>query len=68
HACGGEGGELTPSLVIHDGVHVLHADISLKQILASVASRCIGVAPPSNSSTSMCMVFLGAVKPIQLVY
>ena len=51
-----------PSLVVHDGVHVLHAEILLKRTLASVASRCIGMAPPSNSSTSMHMVFLGAAK------
>ena len=47
-----------PRLVIHDGVHMLHGDILLKQTLASVASRCIGMAPPSNSSTNMRMVFL----------
>jgi len=60
HACDGEGGELMPSLVIHDGVHALHGDILLKRTVAPVASECIGMAPPSNSSASMYMVFLGA--------
>ena len=30
HACDAEGGELMPSLVVHDGVHALHGDILLK--------------------------------------
>ena len=63
HACDGEYGELMPSLVVHDGVHVLHGDIFLKQTLASVASQCIGVAHPFNSSANMRMVFLGMVEP-----
>jgi len=50
HACDGEGGELMPSLVVYDGVHAPHGDIFLKQTLASATSRCIGVAPSSNSS------------------
>ena len=63
HACDGEGGELIPNLVIRDGAHVLHDDILLKWTLASIASGCIDVAPPYNSSTNMCMVFLGAAEP-----
>jgi len=51
-----------PIFVVHDGVHALHGDILLKRTLASIASQCIGVAPPSNSSANMCMVFLGAVE------
>ena len=51
-----------PSLVIRDGVHALHGDILLKRTLASIASKCIGVAPPSKSSTNMCMVFLGVAE------
>jgi len=62
HTCDGEGGELMPSLVIHDGVHVLHGDILLKQTLASIASWCSGVAPPFNSSANMHMVFFGVVE------
>ena len=52
------------SLVVHEGVHVFHGDILLKRTLASIASRCIGMAPPSNSSDSMRMVILGATKPV----
>ena len=59
-ACDGEGHEFMPCFVIRDGVHVLHGDIFLKKTLASIASRCIGMVPPSNSSDTMCMVFLGA--------
>ncbi len=55
-----EGGEMMPILVIRDGVHALHGDILLNRTLAFVAFECIGMAPPSNSSASMCMVFLGA--------
>ena len=62
HACDGEGGEMIPSLAIHDGVHALHGNILLKCSLASIASRCIGMAPPSNSFTNMCMVFLGVIE------
>ena len=63
HALDGEGGEMMPSLVAHDGVHVFHGDIFLKRTLAYIASRCIGMAPLSNSSDSMHMVFLGAIEP-----
>ena len=62
HACDGEGGELMPILFVRDGMHALHGDILLKQALASVSFGCIGVAPPSNSSVSMHMVFLGATE------
>jgi len=37
HSCDGEGGEMMPSLVVHDGVYALHVDILLKRTLASVA-------------------------------
>jgi len=36
-ACDGEGGEMMPSLVIHDGVHAPHGDILLKRTLVSIA-------------------------------
>ena len=62
HACDSDGGELMPSLVVHDGVHALHGDILMKWTLTSIASWCIGVAPPSNSSANMHIVILGAVE------
>jgi len=57
------GGELMPSLFVHDGVHSLNGDILLKQTLASVASGYDDTAPPSNSSDSMRMVVQGATRP-----
>ena len=41
HACDGEGGELMPSLVIHDDVHAPHSDILLKRTLASVVTGAL---------------------------
>ena len=38
HAYDGEGGELMPILVVHDGVHVLNGDILLKKTLVFVVS------------------------------
>ena len=59
HASDGEGDELMPSLVVSEGVHALHGDNLLKKTLASTASGCIGMAPPSNSYVIMHMVFFG---------
>lgn len=63
HDCVGEGGELMASLFVLDSLHVLHGDILLKENIVSITSRCIVMAPTSNSSSSMHMVFLGAEKP-----
>ena len=63
HAIDGEGGGLMLSLVIRDGEHAPRGDILLKWTLASIASKCIGMAPSSNLSDSMSMVFLGVTEP-----
>ena len=64
HDCDGEGGEMMPSLVVRDGVNAPHDEILLKRTLAFIAIGCIDMAPPSNSYDSMCMVILGATKPV----
>jgi len=43
-------------------LHALHGEILLKRTLASIASGCIDMAPPSNSSAYVCMVFLGMTE------
>lgn len=53
-----EGGELMPTLVVHDGVCPLNGDILLKQTLAFVASGYIDMDTLSNWSNNMCMVIL----------
>jgi len=57
-----EGGELMPILVVRAGVHVLNGDIFMKRTLAFVAFRCTNMAPLSNSSDSMYLVYLGETR------